>query len=168
MYRSKIEPMDSEDTGLDAPERLPLSGIYDEEREEPPPEESGNPKSVAEQVGENAEAAWKALQADARRLGYAIAGFTIEVDSNQLEDLVRQLVAEAMKEMEDGIKAGRERETMDTKEAADFFRTSEQRIYDLVSARRLRPAFKDGKKLIFQRSELEAYLRGEGKRGRKG
>lgn len=151
---------------LRAPDRLPPSGIYDEEPKERP-QQASLPASGLKQLEKSAAEWVEALRADARKLGYAIAGFTIQVESNQLEDLVRQLVGEAMKEMQDGIEAARKRETMDTKEAADFFRTSEQRIYDLVSARKLRPEYKDGKKLIFQRSELEAYLRGEGKRGRR-
>jgi excisionase family DNA binding protein len=165
MYRSKINPMDSEDwRPRPMPDRPPPSGIYDEEREERQEEPSLPTSEVVEQLPADD---LRALRADARSLGYAIAALTIQVDTNQLEDLVRQLVAEAMKEMEDGIKAAQERSTMDTKEAADYLRTSEQRIYDLVSARKLRPEFKDGKKLIFQRSELEDYLRGEGKRGRR-
>jgi excisionase family DNA binding protein len=45
-------------------------------------------------------------------------------------------------------------------EAAGLLRSSRQRVYDLVSAGRL-SRFRDGRRLLLSRVELEAYLRGE-------
>jgi len=42
-------------------------------------------------------------------------------------------------------------------EAADYLRCSRQRLYDLVSAARLKPG-RDGKRLLFRRSVLDRYL----------
>ena len=44
-------------------------------------------------------------------------------------------------------------------EAAAFLRSNRQRIYDLVSARRLRK-FKDGSRLLIARADLERYVAG--------
>jgi excisionase family DNA binding protein len=45
-------------------------------------------------------------------------------------------------------------------EAADYLRCEKQRVYDLASSRRLAAA-KDGRRSLFRRSALDAYL-GEG------
>ena len=42
-------------------------------------------------------------------------------------------------------------------EAAEYLRAKPQRLYDLVSTGRLKPA-KDGRRLLFRRSVLDAYL----------
>jgi len=42
-------------------------------------------------------------------------------------------------------------------EAAEHLRAKPQRLYDLVSTGRLKPA-KDGRRLLFRRSWLDAYL----------
>jgi excisionase family DNA binding protein len=44
-------------------------------------------------------------------------------------------------------------------EAAEYIRAKPKRIYDLVSQRRLEPR-RDGARLLFLRSELDAYLEG--------
>jgi excisionase family DNA binding protein len=44
-------------------------------------------------------------------------------------------------------------------EAADYARCSKQRIYDLVAANKLAPG-RDGRRLVFRRSELDRYLEG--------
>jgi len=46
---------------------------------------------------------------------------------------------------------------LDVDEAADYLRCSRQRLYDLVSAARLKPG-RDGKRLLFRRSVLDRYL----------
>jgi excisionase family DNA binding protein len=46
---------------------------------------------------------------------------------------------------------------LDVDEAAEHLRAGRQRVYDLVSTRRLKPA-KDGRRLLFRRSVLDAYL----------
>ena len=44
-------------------------------------------------------------------------------------------------------------------EAANYLRAKPQRVYDLLSARRL-TRFKDGRRVLVSRAELEAYLAG--------
>jgi excisionase family DNA binding protein len=50
---------------------------------------------------------------------------------------------------------------MTVAEAAAYIRANPQRIYDLVSSRRL-PKHKDGSRLLILRSELDEYLTGRG------
>jgi excisionase family DNA binding protein len=45
-------------------------------------------------------------------------------------------------------------------EAAEYLRSKRQRVYDLLSARRL-TRFKDGRRTLLSRQELDAYLAGE-------
>lgn len=48
-------------------------------------------------------------------------------------------------------------------DAAEYLRCSESRIYGLVSARRI-PYVKDGSRVLFRRSELDAWVREGGAR----
>ena len=48
-------------------------------------------------------------------------------------------------------------------EAAELLRADRQRIYDLLSAGRLR-RYKDGARVLISRDELEGYLDGDGTR----
>ena len=50
---------------------------------------------------------------------------------------------------------------MTVAEAAAYIRASPQRIYDLLSSRRL-PKHKDGSRVLILRSELDEYLTGRG------
>jgi len=49
---------------------------------------------------------------------------------------------------------------MNVEEAADYVRAGKQRIYDLVHNGKLQPA-RDGKRLLFHRDVLDAYLEAE-------
>jgi len=46
---------------------------------------------------------------------------------------------------------------LDVDEAAEHLRASRQRVYDLCSSGRIKPA-KDGRRSLFRRSWLDAYL----------
>jgi excisionase family DNA binding protein len=46
-------------------------------------------------------------------------------------------------------------------EAADYLRAGRQRVYDLLSARRL-TRYKDGSRVLVSRAELDDYLAGGG------
>jgi excisionase family DNA binding protein len=46
-------------------------------------------------------------------------------------------------------------------EAADYLRAKPQRVYDLLSAHRL-ARFKDGRRVLVSRAELDAHLAGTG------
>jgi excisionase family DNA binding protein len=48
-------------------------------------------------------------------------------------------------------------------EAAEYLRAKPQRVYDLLSARRL-TRFKDGARVLVSRTECDAYLAGESAR----
>lgn len=48
-------------------------------------------------------------------------------------------------------------EFMTVEEAADYLRCSRQRVYDLVSSRRL-PKYRDGTRVLLKRSDIDAYL----------
>lgn len=49
-------------------------------------------------------------------------------------------------------------------EAAEYLRSSRQRVYDLLSSGRL-TRFKDGARVLVSRVELDRYLAGEGRNG---
>ena len=48
-------------------------------------------------------------------------------------------------------------EFLNVEEAAEHLRCDKQRIYDLVSSRRL-PRYKDGARVLLKRSDLDDYL----------
>ena len=52
-------------------------------------------------------------------------------------------------------------EYLTVEEAADYMRASRQRVYDLLSSRRL-PRHKDGTRVLLRRTEIDAYLAGAG------
>jgi excisionase family DNA binding protein len=62
--------------------------------------------------------------------------------------------------VEERLARGREDEPryMTVAEAATYMRCSKQRVYDLVSSRRLRPR-KDGRRVLLARSELARHLK---------
>ncbi len=49
---------------------------------------------------------------------------------------------------------------LDTKGAADYLATGPDRIHDLVQRGQLHPR-RDGRRLLFKRSDLAAYIEGE-------
>jgi excisionase family DNA binding protein len=57
----------------------------------------------------------------------------------------------------------RERQYLTVVEAADHLRAKPQRVYDLLSAGRLR-RYKDGARVLVKRAELDAYIAGSGTR----
>ncbi|MGH2935977.1 MAG: helix-turn-helix domain-containing protein [Gaiellaceae bacterium] len=134
----------------------------EEQRDREEAEKRERVGAIADELMRSADG--RSLAIVARDVGLAAASLTIELPAEVLEHVIEEVARRLREEM---TTAASKQETFNTKEAAEFLRTSEQRIYDLVSQRRLRPEFKDGTKNIFQRSELEAYLRAEGSGGRK-
>lgn len=51
---------------------------------------------------------------------------------------------------------------LDTKGAAKYLCCGTDRIHDLVQLRKLQPC-RDGRRLLFKRSDLDAYLEGDGR-----
>jgi excisionase family DNA binding protein len=75
-----------------------------------------------------------------------------------IAELVAPLVAERLAELDvDGARS--EPDYLTVAEAAERLRASRQRVYDLLSSRRLR-RFKDGSRVLVSRAELDAYLAG--------
>jgi excisionase family DNA binding protein len=74
----------------------------------------------------------------------------------ELVDAVADRVVEILDERGD---LGSRDPWLDVDEAAAHLRASRQRIYDLVHSGRLHPG-RDGRRLVFKRSELDAYLEG--------
>jgi excisionase family DNA binding protein len=74
---------------------------------------------------------------------------------------LEQLVDARVREQVDRLLAASETRTaspyMTVPEAAEYLRCTRQRIYDLLSARRLR-RFKDGSRVLISRAELDEHL----------
>jgi excisionase family DNA binding protein len=77
---------------------------------------------------------------------------TFTIPAEALEALARR-AAELVQENDAGY--------MDVAEAAEFLACGKDRIYALVSARRI-PVHRDGTRLLFDRAELRAYIHNGG------
>lgn len=78
---------------------------------------------------------------------------------DEFKTLLKQTLREIMAETKPAIQAISE--ILDVKQAAEFLRLKVTTIYEKTS-RKLIPHFKKGNKLLFKRSELEAWV-SEGK-----
>lgn len=77
----------------------------------------------------------------------------------ELAGMVAELVAERLGYEEHG-----EEGYLDAAAAARYLGTSRKRVHDLTSARLLRPDGHDGRRPLYLRRSLDAYVRGEGRR----
>lgn len=59
------------------------------------------------------------------------------------------------------VRAGGWGRYLTVREAAEYLRAKPQRVYDLLSSRRL-SRHKDGRRVLVSRAELDAYLAGDG------
>jgi excisionase family DNA binding protein len=96
-----------------------------------------------------------------------VSGLAVRLDPSPdflraLAELVVPLVLVELRRSEIG-RAG-ELEYLTVSEAAEHVRAKPQRVYDLLSAGRLR-RYKDGARVLVKRTELEAYLANGGARG---
>jgi excisionase family DNA binding protein len=73
----------------------------------------------------------------------------------ELVEIVAQRAAELLAERD----APSASPWLDTKGAAAYMACTPARIHDLVQARQLTPA-RDGRRLVFRRDDLDAYLEG--------
>jgi len=71
---------------------------------------------------------------------------------------IAERAAELVLERMGAERNGHESELLTVAEAAEFLRSSRQRVYDLLSDGRLR-RHKDGSRVLVSRSELVAHLR---------
>lgn len=84
-----------------------------------------------------------------------MTGLTLQLAPEALEAIAHR-AAELLREREPALP-----DYMTVAEAANYMRCgSKQRLYDLVSQGRIEPC-RDGSRLLFKRSTLDAYLAGE-------
>jgi excisionase family DNA binding protein len=95
------------------------------------------------------------------RIAGSLPGVALTLPSEALELIARraaELVLERLKEVSVGGSP-----FLSVAEAADYLRAkSRQRVYDLLSAGRL-TRYKDGRRVLVSRAELDAYLTGAGR-----
>src|SRR3954447_24223393 len=104
---------------------------------------------------------WQAGPTPSRRAGRtmakdnAAAGITLEVPAQLIAALAQQ-VAEQL-----GVSPlGDTSPWLTVDEAAEYLRCSKQAVYDRVHQNALQPG-RDGRRLLFHRDTLDAYLRGD-------
>ncbi|MBA3841345.1 MAG: helix-turn-helix domain-containing protein [Actinobacteria bacterium] len=158
---------DSEDTddGFDLLEeesiRVSLTGIYDayiradQARRDRIAEPS--PPQLEHTVGTHVV---RRLDAVSRQVGFALSGLAIDLPADLIEQLVQQITERVLAQINDARSSEDSDEWLTTPEAAAFLKVSKQRLYDLNTARTLRP-FKVGRSNRYKRSQLEAFARGE-------
>lgn len=81
--------------------------------------------------------------------------FAIELP-DELVEQIAQRAAEIVTERE----AANASPWLDTRGAAEYIAAPVSRIHDLVQLRKLEPR-RDGRRLLFRRADLDAYLEGE-------
>jgi excisionase family DNA binding protein len=78
-------------------------------------------------------------------------------------EAVAQRAATILDERSNTVVGSSENRFLNVCEAAEYLRTSRQRIYDLLSSGRLR-RYKDGSRVLVLRAEIDAYLSDGGRR----
>jgi excisionase family DNA binding protein len=71
------------------------------------------------------------------------------------DELIEEIVAVVVARL--NVQPPAESPYMSVDEAADYMRCKKQRVYDLISARRL-TRLKDGTRVLLRRGEIDAYL----------
>ena len=94
--------------------------------------------------------------------GPVVLQMRVELTGDQLEQIARRAAQLVLGHLP---AASPESPYLNIVETARYLRTSRQRVDDLLSARRL-TRIKDGNRTLIARTELEAYLRLETRRGR--
>ena len=143
----------SEDTSTrPMPTRIPMSGFFDSDKKTGRPSQA--PVALEDVMGARVA---RRLDAISREVGFATSQISVEFPFEQIVAEVTRRVVEQMRQAVQDENA-----LLTTAEAAAYLRASEQRIYDLVTQRRLRPE-KDGRRNLFRRADLDAYLAGSRK-----
>ena len=81
----------------------------------------------------------------------------------ELVEAIAELVEERVLERLEASRRDGLSQYLTPVEAAELLRADRQRVYDLLSAGRLR-RYKDGARVLVSRDEIEAYLDGDGTR----
>jgi excisionase family DNA binding protein len=89
-----------------------------------------------------------------------VSGVSLELQDDALRELDERTRTIVREELE-RLTAERGEPYMDVASVARYLSCQPQRIYELTHAKRL-PFYKDGKRLLFRRAELDAYLAGDG------
>jgi excisionase family DNA binding protein len=85
----------------------------------------------------------------------ASAALVVELPPSVVDEIVARVAAEVL----GALQAASSSPYLSLPEAADYMRCSRQRLYDLLSARRL-TKYKDGARVLLSRAEIDAYLAG--------
>lgn len=83
-------------------------------------------------------------------------GFSVTLPSELLDEIAR-LAAELIRERPPDPEAQSASPYMSVAEAAEYMRASRQRVYDLLSARRL-TRYKEGRRTLLLRAEIAGYV----------
>lgn len=136
--------------------------IYDDARETP---KTAREAAVAPLPLEVAlgSAVVSHLDSVSREVGFALAGLSFEMTPDAMERFIEQVVERVIARIGDVRQSEDPDEWMTTPEAAAYLKVSKQRLYDLNTARELRP-FKVGRNNRYKRSQLDAFARSEGGR----
>jgi excisionase family DNA binding protein len=99
------------------------------------------------------------------RIALSDDGFMLDL-SAQFTRVREELRAELLSELRAELGThGAQSPFMTIKEAADYLRCDRQRVYDLLSSRRL-PRVKEGTRVLIRRDDIDAYLNANGSRSR--
>jgi len=80
----------------------------------------------------------------------------VQLNENDLKQLIKNSFSESIKELDLNQKVSNER-LLNIKEASEFLNLAQQTIYGFTSQRKM-PFIKKGKKLYFNRIDLEKWL----------
>ena len=84
------------------------------------------------------------------------AELSVSVPAELIDGIVERVAALVLERLD--VQAS-ESEFLTVAEAAEFLRSKPQRVYDLLSSRRL-PKYGDGSRVLVRRADLEAHVRG--------
>ncbi len=80
--------------------------------------------------------------------------FSLHLPDATVNALIERITARVRKELE------RTEPYMTPDEAGTYMGGDRRRIYDLIAAKKL-PSYRDGRKVLVRRSDIDTYLRGQ-------
>ena len=86
-----------------------------------------------------------------------MSGLRVELPPEVVAALVEQVAAVVLERLSEQASTVERSEYLTVAEAADVLRAKPQRVYDLLSARRL-PKHHDGTRVLVRRADLDEYL----------
>jgi excisionase family DNA binding protein len=82
---------------------------------------------------------------------------TLQLSDDQVAVIAEAIAEAAARRAAELVSTGSVSPWLDVAEAAEWMRCRKGRVYDLVSTRELTP-HRDGRRLLFRREDLDAYL----------